>query len=119
MLRNARRDEAMAKGLAELIKDETDRKSRLQDRADRRRQIVFRIMQSVEMGKIEAPDFTASIRRVPPSVIVTDEDSLPDQYGRITRSPDKTALKEALGRGEAVPGASLSNGNETLAIRSR
>lgn len=119
MLRNARRDEAMADGLADLIKGEQERKARLAGRAEKRRAIVLHIMQAVEMGRVEAPDFTASVRRVPPGVVVTDEAALPDQYVKTIRQPDKTALRQALGRGEPIPGACLGNGSDTLTIRSR
>lgn len=118
-IRDARRDEALADGLATLIKDEQERKSRLGARADKRRRIALSLMQAVEMGKLEQPDFTASVRRVPPGVVITDEAVLPDSYVKTVRQPDKTALREALGRGEEVPGATLGNGSETLTIRSR
>lgn len=118
-IRDARRDEALADGLAMLIKDEQERKSRLVARADKRRRIALSLMNQVEMGKLEQPDFTASIRRVPPGVVITDEALLPDSYVKTIRQPDKTALREALGRGEEVPGATLGNGSETLTVRSR
>jgi hypothetical protein len=119
LIRSARRDEAMADGLGTIIKDNHERKSRLQARADKRRRMVLALMNAVEMGKLEQPDFTASVRRVPPGVVVTDEAALPDDYCRITRAPDKTKLRDALGRGEAIPGATLGNGSDTLTIRTR
>lgn len=118
-VRNARRDEALADGLGSLIKDEQERKSRLQARAEKRRHIALALMNAVEMGKLEQPDFTASVRRVAPAVVVIDETALPDAFIRITRAPDKSALREALARGETVPGASLGNGSDTLTIRTR
>ena len=118
-IRNARRDEVMAGGLGNLIKDEQDRKARMMARADKRRHIAQSLMNAVEMGKLEQPDFTASLRFVPPKVEISDEDALPDQFVKITRVPDKTAIREALARGEAVPGAGLGNGSETLTIRTR
>jgi hypothetical protein len=118
-IRNARRDEAFSDGLAVLIKDEQERKSRLQARADKYRRIAQWLMESIEMGKIEQPDFIASIRNVPPKVEVTDEAALPDQYVRIVRSPDKTAIKADLVAGKNVPGATLGNGSVTLSVRSK
>ena len=118
-IRNARRDEAMAEGLGELIKDEQDRKSRIGARADKRRRIALSLMNAIEMIKLEVPDFTASVRRVPPKVEITDEASVPDAFVKITRTPDKTAIKEALGRGDTIPGACLGNGSETLTVRTR
>lgn len=118
-IRNARRDEAMAEGLGTLIKDEQDRKSRMQARSAKRRHIAQSLMNAVEMLKIEQPDFTASLRFVPPKVEIADEDALPEQFVKISRTPDKNAIREALARGEPVPGAVLGNGSETLTIRTR
>lgn len=118
-IRDARRDEALADGLGVLIKDEQERKSRLGARADKRRRIALALMNAVELPKIEAPDFTASVRFVPPRVEIADETALPDTYCKLTRTPDKNAIKEALGRGEEIPGAFLGNGSETLTIRTR
>jgi len=119
IIRDARRDEAMADGLGTLIKDEQDRKSRLTARAEKRRRIAQALMDAVEMGKLEQPDFVASIRSVPPKVEITDEAALPETFVKIVRSPDKTAIKDALKRGEQVPGAVLGNGSTTLAITTR
>lgn len=118
-IRNARRDEAMADGLGTLIKDEQERKSRIQARADKRRHIAQALMTAIELRKIEQPDFTASLRFVPPKVEISDEAALPDQFAKIIRTPDKIAIREALARGDAVPGAVLGNGSETLTIRTR
>ena len=58
-----------------------------------------------------------SIRAGQPRVIITDETLLPPDCVRIKREPDKIAIKERLSRGEPVPGATLSNSEETLAMR--
>jgi len=119
LIRDARRKEAMAGGLGNLIKDETERKARLLASADKLRHIVQSLMDTAGLTKLEQPDFTASIRSVPPKVEVTDETVLPDAYVKITRVPDKNAIREALGRGDEVPGAVLGNGGTSIAIRSR
>jgi hypothetical protein len=50
-------------------------------------------------------------------VVITNKEALPEQFIRIKREEDKVAIKDALKRGEIVPGAELSNGGETLTIR--
>jgi hypothetical protein len=57
-----------------------------------------------------------SVRNVPPSVIITDEATIPPKYIRekITKAPDKVLIKAALVNGETIQGATLSNGSITL-----
>jgi hypothetical protein len=116
-VRSALNDETLANALAERIKEMTERKSRLTARSGKRRAIAAALMNSVACKKIEQPDFTASLRFVPPKVIVPDVDTLPDRFCRITRAPDKRAISDAMQRGETVQGAVLGNGSITLAIR--
>lgn len=117
-VREARADEAMAEALSSMVKDMGERKTRFQIRAERRRLAAFNLMNACELRKIEMPDFTASIRSVPPKVAIDDESQIPDTLCKLIRSPDKTALKEALGNGP-VPGAHMTNGSETLTIRTK
>jgi hypothetical protein len=115
-IRRAREDEANADALSVMIKDMGARKSRLQDRADKCRASALAMMDAIGIRKLEQPDFTASIRSVPPKVEIEDETAIPDHLCKITRTPDKTKLKEALSFGP-VEGARMSNGSETLSLR--
>lgn len=118
-IRAALENELFADALAERVKQMGERKSRLLDLAARRRAIAQALMAAVGMDKLQQPDFTAGIRNVPPKVVETDPTLIPDKFWKITRSLDKVALKDALTSGDAVPGASLSNGSQTLSIRTR
>ncbi|HEY1473690.1 MAG TPA: siphovirus Gp157 family protein [Pseudolabrys sp.] len=62
IVRAALADEAMANGLKCRIAEMQDRLTRLQDRAAKRRQIVKDAMVELDLKKLTAPDFTASIR---------------------------------------------------------
>ena len=117
-IRNAREDEANAEALASMMRDMADRKQRFIARADKRRQAAMNVMNAIEMRKLEQPDFTASIRAVPPRVDVYAEEQLPDTLCKFTRSPDKAAIKEALANGP-VAGARMTNGGSTISIRTR
>lgn len=117
-IRDAKADEAMVAALATMIRDMTDRKTRLHMRADRRRLAAQNLMDACEMRKLEMADFTASIRAVPPKVEIDDEAQLPDALCKTIRQPDKAAIKEALAVG-TVAGAHLTNGSETLTIRTK
>lgn len=117
MMRAARWAEKQADALGEIIKDGRERKSRLEAKAEQIRSVVQWALGEIGLDKLEAPDFTASLRAGPPSVVITDELALPDEYVRVKREPDKTALKAALKEGAAIPGASLSNGGVSLSAR--
>lgn len=120
LLRSAIEDEAIADALTNvIIKANQERRDRFERRAAKRRQMVQALMEHAGMTKLERPDLTASIRNIPAGVIITDEAALPDNMVRISRSPDKTAIKNALNAGEAIPGATLGNGHTSLTIRTR
>lgn len=118
-IREALEDEALAEALNSRIGDMTERRRRLSDRAAKRKAIALSLMNSVEMPRVEQPEFTASASYSRRAVVVTDENALPDQYVRITRAPDKKALHEALASGNTIPGASLGNGHPTLLVRTK
>lgn len=117
-IRDARADEAYAESLSIMLKDMGERKARFLIRAERRRLAAYRLMTACELRKIELPDFTASIRAVPPKVEIDDEAALPDSLCKTVRQPDKAAIKAALGQAP-VPGARLTNGGETLSVRTK
>ena len=52
------------------------------------------------------------IRKNPPKVVIDCADAIPDEYMRktITYTPDKTAMKAVLQKGEAIPGVHLEQG---------
>jgi Siphovirus Gp157 len=74
VIRAALSDEALVLGLKCRISDMQGRLDRLQDRAAKRRQIAKDVMIELDLKKLNAPDFTASIREGTPSLMVIDED---------------------------------------------
>ena len=62
------------------------RLERLQDRAAKRRQIARDVMVELDLKKLAAPDFTASIRDGMPALMVIDEAAVPSIYWE-PRSP--------------------------------
>ena len=120
IVRAALADEAMATGLKCRIADMEDRLSRLQDRAAKRRQIVKEAMVELDLKKIAAPDFTASIRPGMPALMVLNEDAVPKTYWepgepRLRRQ----VLAHDLKGGAEVAGATLSNPEPVLSVRIR
>jgi hypothetical protein len=120
IVRAALADEAMATGLKCRIADMEDRLHRLQDRAAKRRHIVKDAMIELELKKIAAPDFTASIRPGMPSLVVLNEDAVPKTYWE----PGEPRLRRQvlacdLKGGAEVAGATLSNPEPVLSVRTR
>lgn len=117
LVRSAVNDEMLADGIHEYQAKLADRKAVLAARAQRKRRIALSFMEDLSITKITAPDLTITRKLVPPSVIITDESIIPDRLMRVKREPDKTAIKSELQMGSAVPGATLSNGSETLQVK--
>ena len=120
VLRAALADEAMATGLKCRVSDMQDRLDRLQDRAAKRRQIAKDAMIELDLKKLAAPDFTASIRPGMPALVVLNEDAVPNTYWepgepRLRRQ----ILASDLKGGAEVAGATLSNPEPVLSVRVR
>lgn len=117
MIRHSLEDKAAAEALKQLESDYAARRQRLSARSEARRKAAFDLMVAIDERRIERPEFTLTIAAGKPSVIVTDDTVLPEQFFRITRTPNKTAVAEALERGAHVPGATWSNAAPHLTVR--
>ena len=120
VIRAALADEALAKGLKCRIAEMEDRLSRLQDRSSKRRQIAKDVMVELDLKKITAPDFSASLRPGMPALLVLNEDAVPKSYWepgepRLRRQ----VLANDLKGGAEVAGATLSKPEPVLSVRTR
>ena len=120
VIRSALADEALARGLKCRISDMQGRLDRLQDRASKRRQIARDVMVQLDLKKLNAPDFTASIREGMPSLIVLNEDAVPSIYWQ----PSEPRLKRQelayeLKQGAEIEGVALSDPEPILSVRTR
>ena len=120
VVRAALSDEALVLGLKCRISDMQGRLDRLQDRAAKRRQIARDVMVELDLKKLNAPDFTASIREGMPSLMVIDEAAVPSIYWE-PREPRlmRQELAAELKQGAEVPGVALSNPEPVLSVRTR
>jgi hypothetical protein len=120
-VRRLERSRQEASALTEAIAMNVDalraRAARFERREQAIRDLMFRMLELAHLKKLEMPEATVSVRVGVPKVIVTDEAALPDEFCRIKREPDKGKIKAALADFQAVPGATLSNAEDTLAIR--
>lgn len=120
VVRSALVDEAMAQGLKRHIDILKERSQTLAERARTRREIARDAMVEVDVRKIQAPDFTVSVRPESPALVVTDEGAVPSSYWR-PRDPilDRAGLISDLKRGSVIEGATLSNPEPVLSVRIR
>lgn len=115
------RAEAHAEGLAGLIKSEQARKARLEAKAERLRSAIAFAMQEAGFRKLSLPMGTLSLSQGKPTLVITEDNMtrIPPEFKKVTESPDKAAIREALARGEQLDFAHLGNAAPTLTIRRR
>ena len=120
IVRSALVDEALATGLKGRIAEMEDRLERLKDRASKRRQIAKDVMVELDVKKLNAPDFTASIRAGMPALMVIDEKAVPSIYWE-PREPrlNRQGLVTDLKQGAEITGVTLSNPEPVLSVRTR
>lgn len=115
---SAERDaDSMAKAIAERAKELSGRKARHERKKEAMRILLFRLLKAAGLPKVALPEATVSITKKAASVEIVDESLLPDSVVKLVRTPDKTAIKEALAAGD-VPGARMGEPGETLTVRS-
>jgi hypothetical protein len=104
VIRAALDDQALATGIEGRIGEMQERRDRLQDRATKRRQIAKDMMVELDLKKLSAPDFTASIRPGIPALMVIDEAAVPSIYWE-PREPrlNRQELANNLKQGVALP----------------
>jgi hypothetical protein len=107
-------------GLKGRIAEMEERLGRLQDRATKRRQIAKDVMVELDLKKVAAPDFTASIRPGMPPLMVIDEAAVPSIYWE-PRDPrlNRQGLVADLKQGAEITGVALSNPEPVLSVRTK
>ena len=120
IVRAALADEALATGLKGRITEMQERLERLQERATKRRQIVKDTMIELDLKKLTAPDYSASIRPGMPALLVIDEAAVPSIYWE-PREPrlDRQGLLGELKQGAEITGVTLSNPEPVLSVRTK
>jgi Siphovirus Gp157 len=120
VIRSALVDEALQAGLRGRIEDMKERLSRLEVRANKKRELALQAMSEAGLVKLEQPDFTASTRSGSPALIVVSDQAIPQTYW-LPQPPklDRQGLLGELKRGVAIAGAELSNPKPVLMVRTK
>jgi phage host-nuclease inhibitor protein Gam len=112
-----RENQAMATSCNSLIEKYSERKQKFMQRKEYNRRLIQRLLEAADVKSVDVPAGRISVVNSPKSVIITDETAIPDEFMRVKREPNKSALKEALEQGKTIAGATLSNGGNKLQIR--
>jgi hypothetical protein len=113
-------DLALAAALGMRISDMQQRLSRFEVRAEKKWALVTQVMERAQLKKLQEPDFTVSLRAVPPGLVVCNEGDIPQEFWKPQPAKlDRKGLLAALGAGQTVPGANLGNGGTTISVRTK
>lgn len=110
---------ALAEAAKQRKGDIAERQARFERRRDVLRKVAFEALEALDMDRRETAEFTATIGNRPPHVVITDAAALPAAYVRTHTEPDKAAVLADLKHGVEVPGATLSNPQRGISIRTR
>lgn len=111
-------DQAMVDGISARMEDMSERRRRFKDRIEAKRAQVEQAMLIGELTTVECDLGTFYLTTVPPKAVPADESVIPSEFYE-PQAPklDTRKLLAALKEGRAIPGAHLSNGGVTLALR--
>ncbi|CAL83931.1 siphovirus Gp157 family protein [Clostridium botulinum] len=108
--------EVDAKGLKEEEKRLVDRRKSLESRIVNLKQYAENSMKAVGLKKVKGKIFTLGIQKNAPSVEITEEENIPEQYFAIEKKLVKKDILAALKEGIEIPGAVIKQ-TESLRIR--
>ncbi len=117
---SAREDIADAESLEPMIADLRARQARYQRRAEYKRSQIAWAMQETGQTKIVLPYVTLGVRMGKPKLII-DEERLPMDFkkSKVTYSPDKELIQDAIDRGDVPEGVNIDNAIPVLTVRSK
>lgn len=107
-------------GIDHRVGELSERKARFVRRVEMIREIILAVLQAANLKKIELAEVTLSQRASQPALIGEgDVDTLPDEFIRVRKELNRTAIRDALKDGREVPGFCLSNSPPGLTVRAK
>lgn len=108
----------LAAGVHSRIEELCAREQRFGTRIDFIRDLIFRVMDSAQLKKIELPEVTLSLKNNPQQLVGQgDAETMPDDLVNIKRTIDRKKVRAAIEAGQEVPGFTLSNAPPSLMVR--
>lgn len=94
-------------------------KKAAQNRVDALTDYLRTNMEATGIKKIECDLFTITLRSGSPVCIIEDENLLPDEFlnVKVSSSPDKIRILNALKKGTNIPGAHIGTGKSSVVIK--
>lgn len=105
--------ENQADGIAQAEKRMGDRRKALANKADWLRDYMKSQMERTGKTKLSSPDISLSLAKLPPSVIIDNEDIIPFEFLRSKIEPNKSLIKAAGG----CPGARVESVGFRVSIK--
>ncbi len=118
LMRYAVELEAMAEALVGMVKTMQARKDRFLKTSTTIRQHVAEAAREAGIPRLTRPDVTLSFGMTKPALAgEADPDALPDEFVRVKREVNRTAIKAAIDAGREVEGFRLSHGRPSVTVR--
>lgn len=97
----------------------TERKRIITNRKESLKDYLRENMEASGITRITHPLFTITCGKGRPSVVIDDENAIPDDFMNVKTSisPDKTAIAAAIKAGVEVPGAHSEIGKSSISIK--
>lgn len=109
---------ALVIGTQDRFEQLTARKKRFENRVEALRELAFKIMSAAELAKVVLPEATLSLRAGQQELSGdADPGFMSNDLCKITRTLNRTAIKDALKSGREIPGFTLTNGQPSITIR--
>lgn len=110
----------MVVGITERRKELGARRDRLNHRIEVLRSLVLGLLQSADLKTMHLPTATVTQSASQPNIVGDpDPETLPDEFVRIKREANRSAILAALRAHRIIPGLSLSNAPPHLVIKVR
>ena len=120
LIRSSLDDKAFVTALKQREDDMKERRERFETRAQKKRNLVWLTMERANLKKIEAPDLSVGLQKSKPSVRITDEGMIPNQFWiPQPHKLDRNKIAEALKTGADIAGVMFSNAPPTLSVRTK
>lgn len=120
VVRSSLYDQVLLSALKARLEEMQERLERLKVRFEKKRALACSTMVSAGLERMQAPDFSVSLRQGPPRLEVLDEALVPDHF-LVPQAPrlDRAGILNALKRGEAIEGAVLLEGEAHIQVRTK
>lgn len=118
IVRSGLEDDVLVTALKLRLDEMQGRLSRLKERHEKKRALAAWAMSQAEIRRIQAPDFSLSLRPGSQRLEILDEGQVPSPF-LVPQPPrlDRAGLSAALKRGETIDGAILVQGEPTIQVR--